>query len=66
MAPGRRIYIGVRSIENTKICMETAGNNFEIYRDRPDLCIVYRGGADAGVQSEPEVVVVGTQSGVIQ
>ena len=48
---------------NGGICTEAEGNNYGIYCNTPNLRIVYQGGADAGVQLEPELVGAGPHPG---
>ena len=56
MAHVRSGYIGGVIVSNEGICTEATGKNCGIYCNTPTIRIVYRGGADAGVQSEREVV----------
>ena len=50
-------------MSNAVIFMEVAGKHCVVHWDTSDLLVLYRGGADSGVQLGPEVVKVITHPG---
>ena len=61
--PGKRGHIGSGSVYNAGIYTDASGNHCGVHCNMPDLLVLYWGGSDARVQSDPELVGAGPHLG---